>query len=371
MEDKIKKLLLNRKISAALLCIIAVLTAVEGTRAVEIHRHWSFVILLILSIICLGAAAIDDFRHKRTASLLSHAGLLLVLAGGLLGAACLTDATLKVYEGRSEHMAMDRDGYLVNLPLEISLQEFTIERYDDGISPRQYTSVLEIGGKTLETSVNHPAHCKGWHIYQSSYGEGFSVLKIVRDPLLPVLALGALLLAAGALLSLGKVWRSRKALIPALVLAAAFTVISIARINFGTLPPALRSLWFVPHLAVYMLAYAVLALAVVSGIGSAFCKRIPEALPRRLLTTASALLLIGMICGAVWAQQAWGSYWTWDPKECWAATTWLLALAAAHAPAKHRKLVLALTVLAFISMNVTWYGVNYLPSSPLSLHTYN
>jgi ABC-type transport system involved in cytochrome c biogenesis, permease component len=77
-----------------------------------------------------------------------------------------------------------------------------------------------------------------------------------------------------------------------------------------------------------------------------------------------------MICGAVWAQQAWGSYWTWDGKECWAAATWLFTLAATHAPATRKKLIIVLTAIAFIAMNVTWYGVNYLPSSTQSLHTY-
>ena len=360
-----------RKISAALLCIIAVLTAVEGVRAAEIHRHWSFVILVLLTIVCLGAAAADDFRNKKTVPLLNHAGLLLVLAGGLAGAACLTEATMKIFEGGSEHTAVDRTGRIMPLPFEISLQEFTIDHYDDGVSPRQYTSVLKIDGNSLKASVNHPAHHKGWHIYQSSYGDGYSVLKIVRNPWLPMVALGALLLGAGAVLAIGKAWSGRKILIPALVLAAAFTVVSVARINFGTLPPALRSLWFAPHLAAYMLAYALLALAVISGVGSKFCPRIPEGLARRLLASAQALLLIGMLCGTVWAQQAWGSFWNWDPKECWAAATWLLALCSTHVPAGRRKLALALTILAFLSMNVTWYGVNHLPSSSVSLHTYN
>ena len=268
-------------------------------------------------------------------------------------------------------MAIDRDGCLVALPLEISLQEFTIDRYDDGLTPRQFTSRFSIGGTPLTTSVNHPARYKGWHIYQVSYGVGYSVLKLVRNPFLALLAFGVLLLAVGALLSLWKAWNGGKIIVPVLALAAVFTVISVARINFGTLPPALRSLWFVPHLAVYMLAYAILALAVASGIGAAAGRKIPEGLPRRLLVTSSALLLIGMLCGAVWAQQAWGSYWTWDPKECWAACTWLLTLVATHAPLRHKKLFLTLVILAFLSMNVTWYGVNYLPSSCISLHTYN
>ena len=78
-----------------------------------------------------------------------------------------------------------------------------------------------------------------------------------------------------------------------------------------------------------------------------------------------------MLCGAVWAKQAWGNYWTWDAKECWAAATWLLSLAGTHLPSSGRKNRLLFTVLAFIAMQMTWYGVNFLPSSGQSLHTYN
>lgn len=135
--------------------------------------------------------------------------------------------------------------------------------------------------------------------------------------------------------------------------------------------PALRSLWFVPHLIIYMLAYAILAISVITGIVTLFSEKIPSGLPSRLLATSSSLLLAGMICGAVWAQQAWGSYWTWDAKECWAAATWLLSLAGTHLPGSGRKNRLLFTVLAFIAMQMTWYGVNFLPSSGQSLHTYN
>ena len=76
-----------------------------------------------------------------------------------------------------------------------------------------------------------------------------------------------------------------------------------------------------------------------------------------------------MLCGAVWAKQAWGDYWTWDPKECWAAATWLLTLAGTHLPKKNLKLAFA--VIAFLAMQMTWYGVNHLPPSSNSLHTYN
>ena len=86
-----------------------------------------------------------------------------------------------------------------------------------------------------------------------------------------------------------------------------------------------------------------------------------------------------MLCGAVWAKQAWGDYWTWDPKEGWALVTWMLTLIGMHLKIKSedpkvQKTMLVLLVvfvlLSFAAMQMTWYGVNYLPSAELSLHTY-
>ncbi|MDO5320943.1 MAG: cytochrome c biogenesis protein ResB [Bacteroidia bacterium] len=362
-----------RVLTAVLIVIAAVLLAVEGSWGAVLHHHWTFIALIILFLLSLGFTAVSDCRRKSWCALLSHLGFFLVLCGGLSGSSNRTDANMWIYlEGQPEHMAVDRGGNVVLLPFSVSLKDFRTDYYVDGESPRQYTSTLAIDGRELRTSVNHPCKYKGYRIYQSGYdavnGE-YSILKITRDPWLPVVALGALMLSIGALMSLKRVWNSWKMPFAALALAIVFGTVSVARINFGTLMPALRSLWFVPHLIVYMLAYAIMAISFVAGIASLFCRRIPERFSEKLLSTASSLLLIGMICGAVWAQQAWGDYWTWDAKECWAAATWLLTLAGTHIPGKRRKLIF--TVLAFLAIQMTWYGVNYLPSANSSLHTYN
>ena len=365
--------LASLRISVILLALTTVFLAVEGTLGCGLQHHWSFVATVVILLLSLGLTSLRDFTGKSFCPLMSHLGLFLVLFGGLFGASDCTDVQMMVFsDGQQEHMAFSKDGYAVPLPFSISLQDFNIDLYDDGTSPKQYTSTLSIDGRTLQTSVNHPCRYKGYRIYQSGYDteDGrYSVLKIVRDPWLPLVAFGALLLALAAVLSLKTVWNSWKIPAAALVLAVAFGAFSVARINFGTLVPALRSLWFIPHLIVYMLAYSVMALAVVTGIVRLFSARVPDGLSHKLLSTASSLLLIGMLCGAVWAKQAWGDYWTWDAKECWAAATWVLTLGGIHLP--DRKQALIFTVLAFLAIQMTWYGVNYLPSSVQSLHTYN
>ena len=153
-----------------------------------------------------------------------------------------------------------------------------------------------------------------------------------------------------------------------LVLTTLFTLLSIKKIELGTLAPALRSWWFVPHLFIYMLAYSLMALALLVRL---LPLRDKVALSGKLLRSSSALLVLGMLCGSVWAHQAWGSCWAWDPKENWAAVTWILALVQLHLPNKGGWKAVTLLILAFLALQITWYGVNWLPSSINSLHTYN
>ncbi|MCQ2142583.1 MAG: cytochrome c biogenesis protein CcsA [Bacteroidales bacterium] len=352
--------------------------AIEGTWALGLQHNIVFLVLVLIIMMSLFAAAWEGIRGERPwSSVLSHTGLFLVLFGGFFGAPDFREATMEVSAEESRHVAMSPKSAPIILPFTVRLEEFRTDYYEDGVSPKQYTSRLLIDGKTMETSVNHPCSHKGWIVYQSGFdgdNPNVSVIKLVRDPWLPFVLLGILLLAAGAVLSFRGVWKSKFVLPTVLVLAVVFTLISIAKISLGTLVPALRSLWFVPHLIIYMVAYSVLALSLVLGVVSLFKDGKTAGLSFKLLTTASSLLILGMLCGAVWAKFAWGDYWTWDAKECWAAVTWLLTLLAIHIPealGKNRKWLVITVLLSFLAMQITWYGVNYLPSSNNSLHTYN
>jgi cytochrome c-type biogenesis protein CcsB len=81
------------------------------------------------------------------------------------------------------------------------------------------------------------------------------------------------------------------------------------------------------------------------------------------------MLTVGIITGAAWADYAWGSYWSWDPKEIWSLATWLVYSAFLHARLARgwtgRRMAL-LSVLGFAAVLFTYFGVNYLPG----LHSY-
>jgi len=372
----------------ALMAVCAVITAVEGIWKLDL-QHGVILWLPVLAMMYICAQATKEaFRHKRYFSFRTvHLGFTLVLFGAFFGAPDCTEANIVVRRDDYSHYATGSDGLRISLDFNLRLRDFRIDYYDDLCSPKQYTSTIEIegDGECREVRVNHPCLYKGWLIYQSDYDherESFSVLKLVRDPWLPITFAGMALLALGAVLGLRGTWRSRAVIPVALALAVVFGFVSMARIRLGTLAPALRSLWFVPHLIVYMLAYSVLAIALIVGLVTLFARKNLDQLVEKLLSTASALLITGMLCGAAWAKIAWGDYWTWDPKECWAAVTWLITLTGTHLIASNfqgcnfdgrRKLtIIVLIVLtAFLAMQVTWYGVNWLPSAQYSMHAYN
>ena len=420
-QSKLVRALGSLRCSRVLLGIAAIGLAVEGTWSVPLHDTIPATIFALVLLLSLALTVLDGVHRMATRpastsgttqttgttrpaqttstataaipALLSHAGIALILFAALFGAPDVTRARITLYapvpeqcpvqapdatraritlpQGKAVTIARTDEGLLLPLPFELALEQFTIDHYPDGRSPRQYTSRLRIDGKACEVSVNHPLRHGGYTIYQDSYDQqagSFTVLQLVRDPWLPLIFVGIALLAAGAIGLLAGQWKA-KLLIPAvLVLTILFTLLSIKKIELGTLAPALRSWWFVPHLFIYMLAYSLMALALLVRL---LPLRDKVALSGKLLRSSSALLVLGMLCGSVWAYQAWGSCWAWDPKENWAAVTWILALVQLHLPNKGGWKAVTLLILAFLALQITWYGVNWLPSSINSLHTYN
>lgn len=177
-------------------------------------------------------------------------------------------------------------------------------------------------------------------------------------------------------------WRYPWILSFSTVLATVFIVINIVRpeIHNKTLMPALQSMWFAPHVIVYMFSYAMLgAGALVSFYFLLFhsAQKIEGKLldlVDNFIYVGAAFLTIGMLFGALWAKEAWGHYWSWDPKETWAAATWLSYLVYVHyrnhKPLRYRD-ALWIVVFSFVLLQITWFGVNYLPSAKgVSVHTY-
>jgi ABC-type transport system involved in cytochrome c biogenesis permease subunit len=89
--------------------------------------------------------------------------------------------------------------------------------------------------------------------------------------------------------------------------------------------------------------------------------------------TGFGFLLLGMLSGALWAKEAWGHYWSWDPKETWAFVTATAYLLYIHLRIRYRESALTLWLLpaAFILLLIAWIGVSYLSAAQSSTHIYS
>ncbi len=115
------------------------------------------------------------------------------------------------------------------------------------------------------------------------------------------------------------------------------------------LVPVLNSPWLSAHVSCVMLSYALL-------LASMF--------RRRLLRPAVSLLAVGIFLGSVWANQSWGAYWSWDPKESWALITLLVYSIPLHTEVlpwfRSERNYRIYSLLAIATLLMTYFGVNYL-----------
>ena len=177
-------------------------------------------------------------------------------------------------------------------------------------------------------------------------------------------------------------WKYKWILAFSTLLSTVFICINLFKpeIHNKTLMPALQSPWFAPHVIIYMFAYALLGAAALMSIYLLFFKRLAVEekeieLTDNLSYIGLAFMTIGMLFGALWAKEAWGHYWSWDPKETWAAITWFSYLVYIHfrrSNPRHLRTSLAMLLVCFVFLQVCWWGINYLPSAQgSSIHTYS
>ena len=380
---------------AVALTIIMGLTRqqVGGTWLNNMLAFWPFVLIYVYIAVILGVIILRRLKKmvngqwsmvNDIAFLLNHLGLFMALVTATLGNADMQRVKMICAIGEPEWRALEQGGGIQEMPIAIELKKFIMETYDDG-SPKRFASEIQIltkTGKNIETTVevNKPYEVEGWKIYQYGYDtqmgaqSQISILELVSDPWLPLVYAGFYMMLAGAvIMTLTVLWRRlRKATRKALWIYFALSVFAslsayffFDSYNTKTLVPALQSPWFAPHVFVYIFAYSLLGVAVVI----AWWKLADD-----LVYVSFAFLTIGMLFGALWAKEAWGHYWSWDPKETWAAITWLAYLVYIHyrqLPRHRERMALWILVVSFILLQMCWWGINYLPSAQgTSVHTY-
>ena len=165
------------------------------------------------------------------------------------------------------------------------------------------------------------------------------------------------------------------------LMSLVFVIINVMKpeIHSKTLMPALQSAWFVPHVIVYMFSYAMMGAVTLFSIYLWFRKSPEEASAQEMVVCDNlvrvgwAFLTLGMTMGALWAKEAWGDYWSWDPKETWAFATWLSYLLYLHLrpSCKNQDFLFSWLIFSFILLQMCWWGINFLPSAREgSIHVY-
>ncbi len=185
-------------------------------------------------------------------------------------------------------------------------------------------------------------------------------------------------------------WRIKTRVVGAF--ATPFAAMSMAYASFSPrvrdsiepLIPALQSNWLIAHVITCFIGYAAFAVACGLGImylvrgdskGDGIISSLPErrvidSLMHQTIIFGMIWLSTGIITGAVWANQAWGTYWSWDPKETWSLITWIVYGVTLHArfvQGWRGKKIAVLSIIGFLSVFFTYFGVNFLLSG---LHSY-
>ena len=388
---------------AVVLTIIMGLTRqeVNGTWLNNMLSFWPFVLIYVYMAVILGQIILRRTLHftcwrRDIPFLLNHLGLFLAMTTATLGNADMQRLKMMTVKGEPEWCALTSQQQIIEMPIAIELKEFIMETYDDG-KPKRFASDIQIltkTGKTIQTTieVNKPVEVDGWKIYQYGYDtqmgamSQYSILELVSDPWLPLVYTGIYMMLAGAVcfMLLSIPWTKgchqakkhpKSALSIAALIVAAFICIHhfMPILHSDTLVPALQSPWFRPHIIVYMLAYTLMASAAVIALYLLLRSKLGSL--DNLVIVGISLITIGMLFGALWAKEAWGHYWSWDPKETWAAITWFAYLVYIHyrqIPTHKPKLALWVLLISFVLLQMCWWGINYLPSAQgASVHVYN
>ena len=156
--------------------------------------------------------------------------------------------------------------------------------------------------------------------------------------------------------------------------------------EINPLVPVLKSPWLMFHVAVIVAAYGFFGISCLMGLTNMgmiiFCRKKYAALfsvrikelsivNEMSLLVGLALMTIGTFLGAVWANESWGRYWGWDPKETWALITMIVYAIVTHLHLIKKYYSLWLfnvtSVIAFFSVLMTFFGVNYFLSG---MHSY-
>lgn len=191
-------------------------------------------------------------------------------------------------------------------------------------------------------------------------------------------------------------WKFKTRVIGAFAVPFAFMAMAYGALdpdinrNISPLVPALQSNWLIAHVITCFVGYSAFAVAAGLGamylikntrkgeeiendqslIGSLPSLKVIDDIIHKTMVFGFIWLSAGIITGAIWANSAWGTYWSWDPKETWSLITWFIYALTLHARFTRGwggTRIAWLSLVGFIAVVFTYYGVNFILSG---LHSY-
>ena len=346
---------------------------------------------------------------SKPATLLLHIALATIVVG-----ACVThffgeQGEIHLRADKAESLSLNSNPRTSN-SLTLFLWDFHIVNDAEG-NPADFISELRLLDRSKKplmvdegiVQMNKPLKYHGWRFCQADYDSDQQgvVLAYNYDPWgIGITYAGYALLLIGMIVFFFQPRTYFRALLKKLTaqqsyseavlqrsgltaLAVIIVILAIIMTRVVTPKPPLQPVLQTPllgiHVSVIMLAYTLFAVIMINGILGLCMPAKRESimhLSQVLLYPALFCLTAGIFIGAVWANMSWGRYWGWDPKETWALITMLVYAALLHFPwlpkcqishAKSQIIYHAFSVIAFLFVLFTYFGVSYLLGG---LHSY-
>ena len=369
-----------------------ILERLHGTDFAFRHIYHSpvFIALWGITAVCGLCWLISRGTIKRFFTFLLHFAFVLILAGALVTHLFGLSGGISLRTGEECAIVELEDGSSMDLPFTLRLDEFAIDYYPDSKAPKDYRSEVTVmpSGETFTISMNHILKYGGFRFYQADFDEDLkgSFLAVSHDPWgIGITYCGYLLLLIsmiGFFFEKDTGFRRTSARLPSLpkwlkttlIIAGSLLLLGVfwmmcRRLLFKPLMPVLRSPLLVFHIVAMIISYTIFGLTALVGIAGLITSKLKvkenlRDLSLLVLYPAVFLITFGTFLGAVWANISWGNYWGWDPKETWALITLLIYAFVLHGGSikafRNPVFFHVYTIVAFLSVLVTYFGVNLL-----------
>lgn len=361
---------------AIIICCATILDKMYGTTIAheEIYESWWFIgmwaVMALLSI----SVCIRKKMWKHVYQMLLHLSLLLMLIGSLFTWLGSQNGRMTLREGINEFRFVENDSRLV-LPLPFSASLVSCDSTSCVV--RIIHGTDSCNAENIDISLNHPATIDGYRLFLGSSSPENKIADILVNH--DVWGCGIsyagyfLFFIMAIIMLLNNISRysvpSKKLLLSAIIIVG-LAIVYALRWFFGSepIPAILKTSWLVVHVSIIMSAYILfLIIAIMAAknfLVKSDSKRTSSEKMNRILTTAILLLSSGIFIGAMWANQSWGTYWSWDPKESWALITLLVYSIPMHkgllSVFSKKRLYDIYILLGFLAVLMTYLGVNYL-----------